>query len=229
MITIIHGDDLASSRDYYLAERQKSKNPVIFEGEELKVSDLMQSLESGSLFNEEKEIFIENFISSKKSNSNFKEIVEYINSREKGAAIYFWENSPLTKTETLIFNNSSLKLFKIPQNLFLFLDNLKPENLNSIKQFHDLLNQTAEELVFFMIVRQFRLLLAVSDLDNSQIDEAKRLAPWQLSRLKSQSKLFGQSKLIDTYKKLYEIDSAQKSGKLGTTLTQAIDFFLADL
>ena len=40
--------------------------------------DLMQSLEGGSFFNDEKEIFIENFFSAKKANPNFKEIASYI-------------------------------------------------------------------------------------------------------------------------------------------------------
>ncbi len=229
MIIIIHGDDIASSRNYYISERQKTKSPVILAGEKLTLSDLMQSLEGGSLFNDEKEIFIENFFSSKKSNINFKEIVVYIDKHNSKANIFFWENSELSKTELAVFKNPLAKLFKIPQNMFGFLDNIKPKNTDSINQFHILLNQTAEELIFFMIVRQFRLLLAVSDLNGSQIDEVKRLAPWQLGKLKSQSKLFEQSKLISIYNKLYEIDSAQKSGKLAVSLTQAIDFFLIDL
>jgi hypothetical protein len=122
------------------------------------------------------------------------------------------------------------KLFKIPQNLFGFLDNIKPGNLNSVKQFHQLLSQTAEELIFFMIIRQFRLLLAVSDTQaKNSIDEVKRLAPWQMSKFKSQAALFGGEKLVSVYKRLGEIDADTKSGKSATTLTQTIDFFLSDL
>ncbi|MCL6096388.1 MAG: hypothetical protein M1444_01745 [Patescibacteria group bacterium] len=229
MITIIHGDDLASSRNYYLSELQKSKHPLILAGEKLTLSDLMQSLEGGSLFNEEKEIFIENLFSSKKANPGFKEIVAYVESQDAKANIFFWESSELSKTELEAFRKSVAKLFKIPQNMFGFLDNIRPGNTGSIKQFHELLSQTAEELIFFMIIRQFRLLLAVSDLNGSQIDEAKRLAPWQMSKLKAQAKLFGQEKLLTIYKRLGEIDSDSKSGKSATTLAQTIDFFLADL
>ncbi len=230
MIIIAHGDDVASSRNYYVSERQKSKNPVILDGEKITLSDLMQSLEGGSLFNEERDIFIENFFSSKKVNLSFKEIAVYIDKRGFEANIYFWENSELSKTELAIFKKTEAKLFKIPQNLFGFLDNIRPGNTNSIKQFHELLNQTAEELIFFMIVRQFRLLLAVSDLEaKNAIDEIKRLAPWQTGKLKSQAKLFGPEKLITIYRRLYEVDSAYKSGKLPATLTQTIDFLLVDL
>jgi len=230
MITIVHGDDVASSRNYYIAERQKSKSPVILDGGKLTLSDLMQSLEGGSLFNEEKDIFIENFFSSKKVNVSFKEIVVYIDKQDAKANIFFWENSELPKTELLTFEKAAAKLFKIPQNMFGFLDNIKPGNIGNIKQFHELLGQTAEELIFFMIVRQFRLLLAVSDLEtNNPIDELKRLAPWQTSKLRNQAKLFGTEKLITIYARLSEIDSAYKSGKLPTTLAQTIDFLLIDL
>lgn len=230
MITIAYGDDISTSRNYYVSERQKSKNPVILEGGKLTLSDLMQSLESGSLFNEEKDIFIENFFSSKKNNPSFKEIVVYIDAQDAKANIFFWEDSELSKTELGTFKNSVAKLFKVPQNMFGFLDNIKPGNPNSIKQFHELLIQTAEELIFFMIIRQFRLLLAVSDLTSKEaIDELKRLAPWQTGKLKAQANLFGQEKLVAVYKRLGEIDSDTKSGKSATTLIQTIDFFLAGL
>ncbi|MCL5434888.1 MAG: hypothetical protein M1405_00680 [Patescibacteria group bacterium] len=229
MITIIHGDDTSSSRNYYIDERQKAKSPVILAGEKLALTDLMQSLEGGSLFSVEQEIFIENFFSSKKINPNFKEIVSYIDSQDSKANIFFWENSELSKTELATFKKPAVKLFKIPQNMFGFLDNIKPGNVGSIKQFHELLSKTAEELIFFMIIRQFRLLLAVSNSNGNQIDEVKRLAPWQTGKLRSQASFFGQEKLISTYKRLHEIDSDSKSGKSATTLAQTIDFFLADL
>lgn len=229
MITIFHGDDITTSRNHYVEKRQASDNPVVLSGEKVNLSDLMQSLEGGSLFNEERNIFIENFFSSKKVNASFKEIAAYIDKLGTQANIYFWENSELSKTELAIFKKSTAKLFKIPQNLFGFLDNIRPGNITSVRQFHELLNQTAEELIFFMIIRQFRLLLAVSDLNGSQIDEVKRLTPWQMSKFKAQARLFGQEKLIAVYKRLGEIDSDTKSGKSATTLTQTIDFFLAGL
>jgi len=230
MITITHGDDISGSRNFYISERQKSENPVILDGGKLTLSDLMQSLEGGSLFNEEKDIFIENFFSAKKANTSFKEIAVYIDEQNPEANIFFWENSELSKTELATFKKATAKLFKIPQNMFGFLDNIRPGNAGSVKQFHELLNQTAEELIFFMLVRQFRLLLAVSDSEQiNPIDEFKRLAPWQTGKLKNQAKLFGLGKLMSIYRKLYEIDLASKSGKLPATLAQTIDFFLVGL
>ena len=228
MITLIHGDDLAASRNFYISERQKSKNPVIYEGNKVTLSELMQNLEGGSLFNDEKDIFIENFFTSKKTNSDFKKIIEYLES-SKDSNIYFWENDILSKTDIGTFKNPTSKLFKIPQTLFVFLDNIRPSDYSTIKRFHELLNEMEAELVFYMLVRQFRLLLGVIENSSQNIDEVKRLAPWQTSKLKKQSLSFGIDKLKKSHQKLYEIDSSQKSGKLALTLPQAIDFFLLGL
>jgi DNA polymerase III delta subunit, C-terminal domain len=230
MIKIIHGDDTASSRNYYISERDKAESPVIFEGEKLRITPLMQSLQGGSLFNEEQEIFVENFFSTKKSNPEFKAITDYLKTFSQKANITFWENTEVSKTDISSFENPAVKLFKIPQKMFLFVDSIKPGSLNNIKLFHELLEQAPVELVFFMIIRQFRILLATSDYeDKNPIDEVKRLAPWQMSKFKSQAKLFGGEKLLKAYNQIYKIDSASKSGKLPATLTQAIDFFLLGL
>ena len=85
------------------------------------------------------------------------------------------------------------------------------------------------ELIFYMIVRQFRLLLSLTSEGSKNIDEAKRLAPWQSSKLKSQSKLFGKDRLIEIYKKLYKIDYETKFGLTSLPLNSTIDIFLIDL
>ena len=228
MITIIHGEDTASSRNYYLEEKQKAQNPIVFEGAELTLSDLMQSLEGGSLFNEEKEIFIENLFSDKKSNPNLKEIIGFVE-KQRQANIYLWEKTELSKTDASLLKGANLKLFKISQNMFSFLDNIKPNSKENIKNFHVLLENTPEELIFFMIVRQFRLLLAVLSNSQNSIDEVKRLAPWQKTKLKAQSSLFGAGRLKEIYARLSRIDYEQKTGKSSLTFPQAIDFFLVGL
>ena len=142
MITVIHGDDIATSRNNLISERLGAKNPVTFDGEKFTISDLMQSIEGGSLFNEEKEIFIENLFSSKKTNPNFRAILEYINKITNDAKIIIWEKTELSKTDISAFNKASVRLFKIPQKMFLFVDSIRPDSLNNIKLFHELLEQT---------------------------------------------------------------------------------------
>ena len=86
----------------------------------------------------------------------------------------------------------------------------------------------AAELVFFMINRQFRIMLSLTGGAN-QIDEVKRMAPWQLSKFKNQVALFGNDQLLELYNKLFEIEIGQKTGKAFYSMEKSIDFFLLGL
>jgi len=68
-------------------------------------------------------------------------------------------------------------------------------------------------------------------LENSKnnIDELKKLAPWQKSKLIRQAEMFGSQNLKKIYKKLYKIDKAQKTGSSGLTIVQQIDMLLLEL
>jgi DNA polymerase III delta subunit len=65
--------------------------------------------------------------------------------------------------------------------------------------------------------------------NNEQIDEVKRLAPWQLGKLQKQAMQFSEKQLINFHKQLYELDHDLKTGKLGTPLTIALDILLIDI
>lgn len=229
MILIIHGNDIESSRNYYFEEKNKLKNPVILNGEGLEFSILYQTVENKSFFDEKITILIENFFSKNKStNEEFKKIIEYLNTN-KNADIIFWENDEITKTSISLIKNSSNKNFSLPQNLFAFLDSIKPGNGKYlIESFSENLKKSEAELVFFMIIRQFRIMLNLISND-LQIDEVKRMAPWQLSKLKRQAEIFGKDELVKLYKLLLDIDLNAKTGKTSLNLKKSIDFFLSDL
>jgi len=234
MVTIIHGDDIVLSRKYLQEQKQNSTNPYVFDGI-IDLSTIAQITQGSSLFSTEKNIFVENFFSKNKLNSSeVKNVIDYINKNESLFGVFFWEANVLQKKTIALFTNPSVKSFKIPQTLFLFLDSIRPRDFrNMINLFHNALKNTLEELIFFMLQRQFRLLLALRSKvplrgtpESSQIDEILRLAPWQKSKLEKQARLFSTDSLKKTYKKLYEIDLAQKTGNLPYSLICAIDFLL---
>jgi len=226
MITIIHGDDITKSRDYFLSEKQKIKNPVILE-KDVTLSELIQQTQGNNLFFESKDVFIDNLFSSKKSNSiEFKEIINYLNKTQKSLSFFLWENKTLDKKNLLLFKNPEVKIFNLPQTLFSFLDGIKPGNNDNILFFHRALASLPEDQLLYMIVRQFRLLIALLDESGEKIDEVKRLMPWQKSKLVRQANLFSVKKLLDIYNELLKIDLEQKTGLLGCSLTQAIDNLL---
>ena len=229
MITIIHGDDIVLSRNYLQDQKQNSTNPYVFDGI-IDLPSIAQITQGSGLFYTEKNIFVENFFSKNKLNSSeAKSVINYINKNESLLNMFFWEANILQKRSIALFTNPSIKTFKIPKSIFLFLDSIKPANFkSSIALFHKALENTAPELIFFMLQRQFRMLLALTKCqnDNGTIDEVLRLAPWQKSKLERQTRLFSSDKLLSLYKKLYQIELSQKTGNLPYSLVCAIDFLL---
>ncbi|MBI1982430.1 MAG: hypothetical protein HYY87_01175 [Candidatus Levybacteria bacterium] len=230
MITIIHGDDIVSSRNFLVGQKQKIKNPLEFNGESIAISDLVQIFEGGELFSDQKTLFLEDFLTKRKASKDKDQILSYL-SKYQNHDIFLWEGKEVSAKSLSAFKKAEVKHFKLPQSLFLFLDSLKPgRGKLLIPLFHKTLENMEAEFVFYMLVRQFRLLLALSDLSSKeQIDEIKRMAPWQKSKLQRQAFLFTKDALTKNFAQLYAIDLAQKTGSLSLSLIQTIDFFLLDL
>ena len=60
-LTIIHGDDIAKSRNYFIELKSNYPNGQSFEDGDIELTSLVQILEGGSFFSEEESIFVENF------------------------------------------------------------------------------------------------------------------------------------------------------------------------
>lgn len=230
MITIIHGDDITASRKYLQEQKENTSEFVALETEAA-LSDFAQNIEGSALFNDTKTIFIENFLSKNgKIDVNAKEIIEFLNEHEKNTKLFFWERKEISKRILSLFKNAVVKTFKIPQTIFLFLDSLKPGiGIKAVDLFHQALNASEPEVLLFMLVRQFRLLIATSSKSKAYIEELSRLAPWQESKLKRQTNYFSQEQLGTIYEKLYKIDTAQKTGSSSLSIIQSIDFFLVGI
>ncbi len=228
MIYIIHGDDISASRKFFI-DKKKSLTLPVMDGEKLTLLDIKQQGATGGLFEKAEPLFVEGFLTNAKPGKNLDEISKYLKANSKTVDVYFWERKELTKKQCSILGAGVvIETFKIPKNTFGFLDSIAPGNgKRNVELFHSAIAGSSDELLFFMLIRQFRLLLAVST--GSTIDETKRLAPWQKSKLLSQAKNFSKEKLVEIYKKLCKIDLAQKTGGLTMPLRQTVDFFLLEL
>jgi len=235
MIVIIHGDDIVLSRSFFHELKQKHKDIITFDGSKITITDLVQNIEGSGLFGSTKTIFIEEFLTKfKKTNKESKEILNFIITSSKNVNFVLWESKEILKKDLFLFKDAVIKFFKIPKNIFTLLDNLKPGNSkNLLNLFHQGLEAgIKEELIFFMIQRQFRILLALTQRHpkpENEIDEVNRLAPWQMEKLQRQARMFDASDLKKIYKKLYEIELNQKTGGLAMSLVQSIDFLLLDM
>ena len=246
MLIILHGDDTATSRKYFLEQKHAKSDGISLDGEKITITDLTQALEGGELFADTKDVFIENLLSKRKKSAERDALIELIQQQATEHNILLWEGRELERSVSSSFKTATFKLYKLPQTLFAFLESLRPDNGKmAIPLFHKTLATQEAEMIFFMMVRQIRLLLALTPIPRSSsspfikeggedsaptsigdIDEIKRIAPWQQGKLQKQASLFGEERLKQIYKNLFAIEVAQKTGTLSSPMVATIDFFL---
>src|SRR3989344_6540554 len=87
MITIIHGDDELTSRNYFVS--QKDSNSLTFDAENIDPVELGQSLNGSDLFGRSDKIFIENLF-TKNGTKNLNEIAEILGKKNKSENFFFF-------------------------------------------------------------------------------------------------------------------------------------------
>lgn len=228
MIIILHGDDIVSSRNYY--KTLHKPHGETYEGEKLTLDAIEEALQSTGLFRDEKEIYIENFFSKRKSSKEMLQIITALNAVNDQTTIVFWESKELPKKTTDQLTRAQIKSFSIPKSLFLFIDSIKPHNTaQMLTLYHQTLQHTDAEMIFVMLIRQIRLLLAFSDTTSNTIEELKRMAFWQQKKLMIQARQFSQKELANIHAALFDLEVKSKTGGLTLPLSQSIDFFLLSI
>ncbi len=214
---IIHGDDVAKSHQFLSA--QKAPEIVRLEGKTLEITELRQILDSTGLFPSDRLIIISNLFATKK-----KPILDLVASHQ-GDNIIIYETKALTPTQLKTFSKSKSQEFKPSALIFKLLDSLKPNSAYlTLPIYQQLLDsQEPAELIFAMLVRQVRLLIQALS------PEDLKCAPWQKNRLISQAKAFGEEKLLDLHKQLFEIDKNLKTGKNPIDIETRIFSLLSNL
>jgi len=235
MLTIIHGSDIALSRKYFLEEKEKIKDAVLFDADTINLTHLTQVFEGGGLFGETKYIFIEQLMTKRKKSAELTTILTFLEKHAAEHTIILWEGKELERSSLNLLKTVNVKIFKLPQTLFQLLDAIQPGNGKIlIKLFHETIKNSETEMIFFMLIRQIRILLTLTpgssypDLNNL-IEELKRMAPWQKSKLEKQANQFKLEQLLYLYDKLFQLELSQKTGTLTMPLSSAIDFFLVEV
>lgn len=226
MFLVLHGENQAASRSDLESEKikAKKKETLVLNGKEVDLTTLKQSLEARSLFGQEKLVIIENLLSQKQD----KKILKYLKEVQLEVDLILWEKKEIGKTIlSLLCPPATPRLFKPSQFLFKFLESVKPGNHKiMLYLLTESLKNEEPELIFYMLVRQFRNLLLIKDLGRKGVSE---MADWQKSRLEGQAKNFELSKLISIYKQLLQIDYQQKTGQNVFNLVKTLELFLVNL
>src|SRR5437868_3989491 len=118
MITIFHGDNIAHSRKQYSDVKHASSNPIIFEGSTATVTDLAQALEGQGLFEESRDIYIEEFFSKRKPGKETDALLQYLQEHKKDHTITVWESKTLTATQIKAYAKATIQKFDFPKVLF---------------------------------------------------------------------------------------------------------------
>ena len=229
MIQILHGDNIVASRNVLQMAKKmaREKEVLVFDGKKVNLTDLKQALEAQSLFGQEKLVVIENLISKNKKQKTDNRILNYLKALPADTDLILWEGKKIDGRVLSPFKNAKAQLFKTPAIIFKFLESLRPGNQRMMLSLLENCAKTEPiELIFHMIVRQFRQLLLVKDLGKEGIS---RIAPWQYAKLTNQANCFTLDKLLKIYKKLLEIDWQQKTGQTVFDLKRAIELLLIDL
>lgn len=227
MITLIHGDDISKSRTDFLKRKEAFSDLSILNGNELDITTLTQHLSNGGFFAENNILFIENLF-QKRKDEEAEIFATLLNAYADAQDIFLWEGKEIGKKLSTSLGKHTPVLFKVPQTLFSFLDAIKPGNTKLLLTlYHQALQGSEPEMIFFMLVRQFRLLLAIKI--DAEIDETKRMAPWQKGKLIKQAGGFSENQLLTLYEKLYVIECGMKTGGNVLSLSDTIDIFLTEI
>lgn len=227
MLTLIHGDDVSKSRADFLKRKESFTDLSILDGNDLDITILTQHLSTGGFFAENNTLFIENLFQRKKD-EEAEVFATLLKTYADAQDIFLWEGKEIGKKLSTNLGKHTPVLFKVPQTIFSFLDALKPGNTKLLLiLYHQALQGSEPEMVFFMLIRQFRLLLAIKV--DAQIDEAKKLAPWQKGKLMKQAGGFSEDQLLTLYEKLYVIECGMKTGGNVLSLSDTIDIFLTEI
>lgn len=228
MILLIHGEDAVSSRKILDDQKEKHKDDErqYFEGSSLDLETILTCDQSQSLFQNSKTIIIENLLSGQLSNQKEK-ILSYLSSEQLTSNIIIWEKGEISKSNIKKFLPYAKDILcQPPQMLFKFLDTMFDNPVSSISLFHNVTSIREAELVYSMLVRQFRYLIIARDMGAVGLSDMQR---WQAEKFVRQAMQFDLNKLISFYRFLLSIDYQIKSGQTPYSMTELLDIFLLNL
>ena len=222
---IIHGDNPVGSRDLLNQKisdyKQKGiKDITNLDGKKISLNQVIQSIESQSLFGTDRLVVIENLLARPKSNDK-DEIVSYLKNLNI-SEVLIWESKKLTKTQIKSFKFAKDQEFKTPSTIFSFLDSLGGNKKQLINKYLESINTNSPGSIFYMLSRQIRLIIQTQDPE-------MKIAPWQKSKLISQLKKLGLEKVLWIHHQLLQIDERIKTGQSPIGLEGELELLISKM
>ena len=224
---LLHGDNIIASRQKLKEtidsfQEKKTGEVLKFEASNLNLTELKQALSPLSLIGGDKLVVIENLFAGRKSKGK-DNLIDFLK-KDNPENLIVWENKKIDGRLIGAFKEKTLK-FDLPVVIFRFLDSLLPNNSGvSLGLFHQCLDQDPPEIIFYMMIKHFRLLIIAADLGSKGLD---RMDTWRQEKIINQAKKFGLNRLIQIYRQFLEIDWRQKTGRAPFNLISELDLLLA--
>lgn len=222
MRLIIHGENLVRSRHYLSQQKTLLNSPgrqrelVSLSGQKISLNSLIQATEAKSLFGSERVVIIENLFRHP-AKSELSKLLHHLSQiKSTTEHILIWENKSLSAPQLHKLPNFTATVFKISSETFKFIDAFYPGNgLQYLPLFDKACLEDSAEFVFFMLVRQVRMLLVISS-------SSKQIPPWQVVKIKSLRKRYTESQLVILHDRLTDLDWRAKSGQTVGTFKEEL-------
>lgn len=210
MILVLHGEDTGSSYNRlqsYLANFEKFQKVRLTDKNSKE--DLINAVLTKDIFDLEKIIICENFLSGQKLEKKvFEKIPKEIN-------LIFWEQKEIAPiTLTKIGKFARVEIFKEKPQIFWFLDALSPSLGKTLVALGNLENPNTLNLIYHLANRMMILILTKMQISKESAQKIieRPLAPWQWEKLQNQARLFNLPTLHKLYSGSLKIDQMIKSG-----------------
>ena len=225
MVKILHGENLVESRKALSALVEKARNEsievVVLNGQKTTLAEMRNCLTSDSLLGRNRLVVVENLLSQQKSVER-KRIIEFVEQVKFDNDLVLWEEKELKSLPKIA--GVQVEIFKVNQVIFRFLESLRPGNTEEILTLLGSVKEQEEpEMIFYMLIRQIRLLILAKDQSLSG------LADWQKRRLAAQARYFTLEQLKNLQEKLLLIDFTQKTSGDPYPLSSRLDLLVVDL
>lgn len=222
MLTIICGEDIAGSRNYFQSVKAeyRKKGYEIRTVTASEVDDMSRWLaESPMLFNPKIAYFSDGVIRSlkrKKSKAAYAQIDDL--AKDKTIEWFDWENG-LTAREITGLKNQRIQEFKPSETIFQYMEKCVPGNLAGFVKSGDMLLETNEEgFLFAMLSKHVRSLITVR-----VGAPPKSMQTWQAGKLRTQASRWQLDKLVSFYEGLARIDASLKTSANVHGIKKSVD------
>ena len=227
MITIIHGENIVTSRNFLnslIGQARRKEEPIIrINKDNPQIDNLVNILEPG-LFTQKKLIIVDRF--QKFSPQDQEDIAKTVNQVSPQNHLIIWANKKLLIKTLKLFPKKKDHLFKASSQVFKFLDSLSPSNrINSLKLLNQTLRQDNIGLVFHLLIIRTEDLIIIKTDHQDQL----KIALWQKNRLIAQAKDFSLPVLKNLLEQLILLDYQNKRGRLFYSLEFGLELLIAKL